>query len=189
MVFLHKRPTDQLQRCITSPPGPYTYKYRTLSKVSLASWADVHWKLGFLEDARHTPIVIRYHKVYIFEHVWTQGMILGRFQGNWHVLVPIGGATFDTARSPERGKKLSEKLKMFPKFTGPYFVKNKFLHTYCKHQVHIFSVFDEKIGGHRCFFSATGNKMGAHRIFFQYWPAWQIYAWSKVRREKKCPHT
>jgi hypothetical protein len=79
-------------------------------------------KLGFPEDARHTPysfwgqtIAIRYHQVYIFEHVWTQGMILGRFQGNWLALVPIGGATFDTG-----------KLKMFPKFTGPYFVKTNF---------------------------------------------------------------
>jgi hypothetical protein len=44
--------------------------------------------------------------------------------------IPIGGATFDTARSPARGKKLSEKLKMLPKFT---FRENKFLHTYCKH--------------------------------------------------------
>jgi hypothetical protein len=60
------------------------------------------------------------------KHVWTQGMILGRFQGNWHVLVPIGGATFDTARSPACGKKLSEKLKMLPKFTGPYFMKTNF---------------------------------------------------------------
>jgi hypothetical protein len=31
--------------------------------------------------------------------------------------------------------------------------------------MHIISIFDEKIGGHRCFFSATGNKMGAYRIF------------------------
>jgi hypothetical protein len=53
-------------------------------------------------------------------------MIIGQFQGNLHALVPIGGATFDTALSPARGKKLSEKLKMFPKFTGPYFVKTNF---------------------------------------------------------------
>jgi hypothetical protein len=50
-------------------------------------------KLGFPEDERHTlyslwgqTIAIRYHKIYVFEHVWTQGMILGQFQGNWHAL-------------------------------------------------------------------------------------------------------
>jgi hypothetical protein len=40
--------------------------------------------------------------------------------------VPIGGATFDTAWSLAPGKKLSEKLKMLPKFTGAYFVENNF---------------------------------------------------------------
>jgi hypothetical protein len=73
---------------------------------------------------------------------------------------------FDTARSPARGKKLSEKLKMLPKFTG---LENKFLHTYCKHHKKIarYILFQHlmKKGGHRCFFSATGNKMGAYRIF------------------------
>jgi hypothetical protein len=44
-------------------------------------------------------------------------------------MVPIGGTTFDTTWRPARGKKLSEKLKMLPKFTGPYFVKTNF----CKH--------------------------------------------------------
>jgi hypothetical protein len=53
-------------------------------------------------------------------------MILGRFQGNAHALVPIGGTTFDIAQSPARDKKISEKLKMLPKFTGPYFVKTNF---------------------------------------------------------------
>jgi hypothetical protein len=47
---------------------------------------------GFPEVAMHTPysfwgqtIAIRYHKAYICEHVWTRGMILGRFQGNYYV--------------------------------------------------------------------------------------------------------
>jgi hypothetical protein len=43
----------------------------------------------------------------------------------------------------------------------------------------IISIFDEKIGGHRCFFSAMGNKIG-HT---------SIYEWSKPSREKKSPHT
>jgi hypothetical protein len=53
-------------------------------------------------------------------------MILGRFQSNWLALVPIGGATFDTAQSLAPSKKLSEKLKMLSKFTGPHFVEKNF---------------------------------------------------------------
>jgi hypothetical protein len=33
-------------------------------------------------------------------------------------------STCTSANAPAPGKKLSEKLKMLPKFTGPYFVKN-----------------------------------------------------------------
>jgi hypothetical protein len=92
----------------------------------------------FPEEARHTPysfwgqtIAIRYHKVYIFEHVWTQGIIIGRFQGNLHALVPIGGATFDTAQSPALGNVWI--VENAPQVHWTIFRERTFLHTYCKH--------------------------------------------------------
>jgi hypothetical protein len=67
---------------------------------------------------------------------------------------------------------------MLPKFTGPYFVKINFythtantIHEIARYILIIISVFYEKIGGHRCFFSAMGNKMGEDfpsLNFFQY---------------------
>jgi hypothetical protein len=114
MQYLHNQ--DNMYSVSLKTPGDNVHKGLTsqLGWRLLETWWN-RWKLGFPEYARHTPysfwgqtIAIRYHKVYIFEHVWTQGMILGWFQGNWHALVPICGATFDTARSPAPGKKFSE---------------------------------------------------------------------------------
>jgi hypothetical protein len=112
--FLLLRLTSESLVCVESQTSTRCLKEGLTSQLGwrlLETW----WnglKLGFPEDAKHTPcsfwgqtIAIRYHKVYIFEHVWTQGKILGQFQGNWHALVPIGGATFDTARSLAPGKK------------------------------------------------------------------------------------
>jgi hypothetical protein len=59
-------------------------------------------------------------------------MILGQFQGNWRALVPIGGATFDTAQSGTR-QKIVWKVENAPQVHWTIFPEKNVLRTYCKH--------------------------------------------------------
>jgi hypothetical protein len=76
----------------------------------------------------------RYHKFIHFSARRDQEWFWGC--ANWHVLVPIGGTTFDTTRILCPVKTLSEKFKCVPKFTGLNFVKT-FFHAHTANTIRI----------------------------------------------------